>query len=159
MIIFSIGLPVPCFFHLCSSSSSLYYLSTFFIPRQSLHIAKKGKQVVKQRLQYQTTHFSPRLIFHGYHVSWNQISRSVSEQLRTYLPPTLTTNNGQQVGQGKGRFAVPRHWHWSKFNKELNKFYWDYMYMVITPRGILRRDENFHGDLSCKAAFSPQIVT
>ena len=31
--------------------------------------------------------------------------------------------------------------------------------MVITPRGILRRDENFHGDFSCKVAFSPQIVT
>ena len=101
----------------------------------------------------------PDLYFTVITLVGTKISRSVSEQLRTYLPPTLTTNNGQQVGQGKGRFAVPRHWHWSKFNKELNKFYWDYMYMVITRRGILRRDENFHGDLSCKAAFSPQIVT
>ena len=110
-------------------------------------------------IKQHTSHFSPRLIFHGYHVSWNQ-NFPISVWATAYLPsPTLTTNNGQQVGQGKGRFAVPRHWHWSKFNKELNKFYWDYMYMVITPRGILRRDENFHGDLSCKAAFSPQIVT
>ena len=50
----------------------------------------------------------PDLYFTVITLVGTKISRSVSEQLRTYLPPTLTTNNGRQVGQGKGRFAVPR---------------------------------------------------
>ena len=43
----------------------------------------------------------PDLYFTVITLVGTKISRSVSEQLRTYLPPTLTTNNGQQVGKGR----------------------------------------------------------